>query len=90
MPPRVSASLALQRDPLRKMVRQQWWEARDLNARVAALTRDVEAVQTESEEMYKLYEQMQASTSWRITRPLRQVANIRGPKARDSRPLTPR
>jgi hypothetical protein len=77
------ASLSLQRDALRHTVRQYWWEARGLNAKITRLTADLERAQTDLEraqtdwaDTYELYEQMQASTSWRITRPLRQVMNV--------------
>jgi len=74
------AVLSRQRDEFRRAVREQWYAARALAAKVNALTADLERTRTELAEIYELYERMEASTSWRITRPLRQVATIKDRK----------
>jgi hypothetical protein len=86
------ATLSRQRDTLREKRRLQGYEvdalaaeaaalkteAVGLNARVAALKAELEAKRTDIAGMQELLERMQASTSWRITRPLRRMASLRG------------
>jgi hypothetical protein len=43
-------------------------------AEIERLHAEIVGMQTELADMYELYERMRASTSWRMTRPLRQVA----------------
>jgi hypothetical protein len=38
----------------------------------------LEGTQSELRNMYELYERMKASTSWRVTRPLRRVTALKG------------
>ena len=72
------AILSMQRDTIRETARLQEWEIRGLNARVDALESDRDRMRADLIAMNELYERMQASTSWRVTRPLRQVAALRG------------
>ena len=71
------AVLSRQRDALRVTARHLWFEARETAAR---LTADLDSTRTELAEMYELYEGMRASTSWRVTSPLRQAASLKDRK----------
>ena len=74
------SALSRQRDTLREKVRLQWYEARGINAKITALNTDLERAQADLADMYELYERMRDSTSWRITRPLRERPTLRGRK----------
>jgi hypothetical protein len=74
------AVLSIQRDTLRETVRLREWKTQELNARVNALTDDLDRMMGALTDMNELYERMQASTSWRVTRPLRQIASHGGRK----------
>jgi hypothetical protein len=74
------ATLSRQLDTLRERVRLQGWEARGQTAKVAALNSDLEKMRADWAEMFELYERMQDSTSWRITRPLRERPTLKGRK----------
>jgi hypothetical protein len=67
------AALSRQRDTLRERARLQSYKESALKAKVAALISDLERARSELDGMYDLYERMRASTSWRITRPLREI-----------------
>jgi hypothetical protein len=74
------ATLSRQREELRQTARRLWYEAQGAEARVQGLEAEVKRLHMELqilEEAYELYQQMQASTSWRITRPLRRLAALR-------------
>jgi hypothetical protein len=49
-------------------------------AETERLRAELDAARTELADMYQLYERMQASTSWRVTRPLRQVVALKSRK----------
>lgn len=72
--------LSRQRDALQEKVRLQWYEARGMDAKVAALNVDLEHARSSYADMCELYERMRDSTSWRITRPLRERPTLRGRK----------
>ena len=72
------AVLSIQRDTLRETVRLQEWKTNELNARRDALKVDLDRAMAALTDMTELYERMQASTSWRVTRPLRQIASFGG------------
>ena len=80
--------LSRQRDTLQEKVRLQWFEARGLEAKVAALNVDLERAQSSYADMHALYEGMRDSTSWRITRPLPREAVVEGPKGCGARRVT--
>ncbi len=69
--------LALQRDVLQRTLAEHKAKAQSLAEAVERVSGDLEGTRAEVAYMYELYEQMQASTSWRITRPLRRVAALR-------------
>lgn len=78
------AVLSRQRDELRQTARRLWFEMEAAHGEIAArqthiemLEDEVEAARAELSDVYELYEQMQSSTSWRITRPLRRAAALR-------------
>jgi hypothetical protein len=76
------ATLSRQREELRQTARRLWYEAQGADAKVQGLEAEVVRLHGELEilaEAYELYQQMQASTSWRITRPLRRLAALRAP-----------
>jgi hypothetical protein len=91
------ASLSLERDAFREDARLKGWEihglaahlagARDqveqLNTRITALT---EEFQRELAGAYELLERMKSSTSWKVTRPLRQLTTLRLRDRRDAPP----
>ncbi len=72
--------LSRQRDTLREKVRLQWYEARGINAKVAALNGDLEHTRADLADVTEWYERMRDSTSWRITRPLRERPTLKGRK----------
>jgi hypothetical protein len=55
-------------------------ESDALRQQAEGLRAQLEVARSELAGMYALYEHMEASTSWRVTRPLRQVASLRSRK----------
>jgi hypothetical protein len=45
---------------------------------IDALKTEIEVLEEDLKDTQKLYKQIQASTSWRVTRPLRRVMALRG------------
>ena len=64
------ATLSRQREELRQTGRRLWYEAQGLRA-------EIEGLETDIQILSEAHERMQASTSWRITRPLRRLAALR-------------
>jgi hypothetical protein len=81
------AVLSLQRDMLRKKVRDQSaraieasGEMMEVSGELAVARSEIESLRAELEGLQQAYEQLLGSTSWQVTRPLRQVAGLRGRK----------
>jgi hypothetical protein len=79
------AVLSLQRDVLRETVRVQKARAIEASGEMAvargetAVARaEIEALRAELEGLYEVYQRMLGSTSWQVTRPLRQMSALRG------------
>jgi hypothetical protein len=68
------AVLSRQRDQSRKILREQRWRAR---GEMAVARGEIDALRSELEYVYALNEKMLQSTSWKVTRPLRQAAALR-------------
>jgi hypothetical protein len=66
--------LSRQREELRETARRLWFDANGANAQIDRLRTDIDVVQDQLADMIEQYEQMQASTSWRLTRPIRRLA----------------
>jgi hypothetical protein len=78
------ATLSRQREELRQTARRLWYEAegavshaQGLQGEIDRLHTQIQILEDERTDVYELYEQMQASTSWRLTRPLRRIAELR-------------
>jgi hypothetical protein len=76
------AVLSGQRDRLHERTRLQGYEIQALNAKVSSLSADLEKAHVDFSAMLELYERMQASTSWRITRLLRERPTLTSLKGR--------
>jgi hypothetical protein len=85
------ATLSRQREELRQTARRLWYEAQGATSQAESLQREIdrlhieiavlyEAQAEELARMQELMQQMQASTSWRVTRPLRRLAALRSPE----------
>ncbi len=74
------AVLSLQRDMLRETVREQRTRAIEVSGELAVARSEIESLRAELEGAHQAYEQLLGSTSWQVTRPLRQVAGLRGRK----------
>jgi hypothetical protein len=84
------ATLSRQREELRQTARRLWYEAQGavslaqgLQSEIDRLLTEIEVLdETRNEElarMQELIERMEASTSWRVTRPLRRLTELRSP-----------
>lgn len=71
------AVLYRQREELRETARRLWFEANAAKEQSDRLRARIDVVQDEIVDMVDQYEHMQASTSWRLTRPLRRLAALR-------------
>ena len=71
------SALSLQRDAVRRALAEHKVRAQISAAEIEGLKRELEGAREELAAMHELYERMQGSTSWRITRPLRQAAGLR-------------
>jgi hypothetical protein len=85
------ATLSRQREELRQTARRLWYEAQGATSHVQGLQDEIDRLNTqmevlddalraeldELERMGGVIEQMRASTSWRVTRPLRRLAELR-------------
>ena len=71
------ATLSRQREELRQTARRLWYEAQGATSQVEGLQAEVEQLHNQIEILDRVNEQMQDSTSWRITRPLRRLAAFR-------------
>ena len=78
------AVLSHQRDVLRETVRVQKARAIEVSGELAvargetAVARaEIEALRAELEGLYEVYQRMLGSTSWQVTRPLRQMSSLR-------------
>jgi hypothetical protein len=71
------AALSLQRDALQRTLAEHKIMAHQQAEELKWLNHDLEGARAELATLHELYERMQASTSWRVTRPLRQVAALR-------------
>jgi regulator of replication initiation timing len=71
------AVLYRQREELRETARRLWFEANAAKEQNDRLRARIDVVQDEIVDMVDQYEHMQASTSWRLTRPLRRLAALR-------------
>lgn len=78
------AALALQRDAVQSALAEQKLRAQVFAAEAAGeidgLKCELEGARDEVAALHELRERMEASTSWRITRPLRQVVELRVPR----------
>jgi hypothetical protein len=74
------AVLSLQRDEARTIVNEQKARAIEASGEMAVARAEIEALRAELEGIHEAYEQMVGSTSWQVTRPLRQVSSLRGRK----------
>jgi len=74
------AVLSLQRDRLRETMREQRWRANEVSAELAVARSEIESLQAEVEGIREAYDRIRDSTSWQITRPLRQITALRGRK----------
>jgi hypothetical protein len=68
------ATLSRQRDELRQTARRLWYEAQNATSYVEGLREEIERLHTQIEALEDELEGMRESTSWRVTRPLRQLA----------------
>jgi hypothetical protein len=84
------ATLSRQREELRQTARRLWYEAQGAVAQAQGLQGEIDRLHTQIEvldearteelaRMQELIEGMKASTSWRVTRPLRRLAELRSP-----------
>jgi hypothetical protein len=88
------ATLSRQREELRQTARRLWYEAQGATSQAQSLQSEIERLHTQIEvldeahearrteevaRMQELIEKMEASTSWRVTRPLRRLAELRSP-----------
>ncbi len=78
------AALSRQRDELSQTARRLWFETQEATARVNGLQGAIEGLQThihvledDLKDQQRLNEQMLASTSWKVTSPLRRVMALR-------------
>jgi hypothetical protein len=71
------AVLSRQREELRDTARRLWFDADAAATQIDRLRVRIQAVEGEISDMVEQYEKMQASTSWRLTRPLRRFAELR-------------
>jgi hypothetical protein len=75
------ATLSRQREELRQTARRLWYEAQGATSQAQSLQVEVDRLHTQIqvlEDVYELYkQQIESSTSWRITRPLRRLAALR-------------
>jgi hypothetical protein len=82
------ATLSRQREELRQTARRLWYEAQGATSQAESLQREIDRLHTEIAVLYEaqaeelarmqeLMQQMQASTSWRVTRPLRLLSELR-------------
>jgi len=74
------AVLSLQRDRLRATVREQRTQAIEMSGEMAVARSEIEALRAELEGIHEAYDQILGSTSWQITRPLRQITALRDRK----------
>jgi len=74
------AVLSLQRDRLRATVREQRTRAIEMSGEMAVARSEIEALRAELEGIHEAYDQILGSTSWQITRPLRQITALRDRK----------
>ncbi len=72
------ATLSRQREALKETVHELRVEIDRLSSTLSWVQRDLDATSTELADAYALHERMRNSTSWRLTRPLRQASAIRG------------
>jgi hypothetical protein len=85
------ATLSRQREELRQTARRLWYEAQGATSQAQGLQGEIDRLHAEMRVLYdereeetqelarahELMEQMKASTSWRVTRPLRRLAELR-------------
>ena len=82
------ATLSRQREELRQTARRLWYEAQGATSHVQGLRDEIERLNTQMEvfdeawnaelaRMRDVIDQMRASTSWRVTRPLRLLTELR-------------
>jgi hypothetical protein len=72
------AVLSLQRNEARKIVNEQKARAIEMSGEMAVARSEIEALRAELGGIHEVYEQMLGSTSWQVTRPLRQMSALRG------------
>jgi hypothetical protein len=89
------ATLSRQREELRQTARRLWYEAQGAASQAQGLQGEIDRLHTEiqilydaraeqTEEIARLQERiehMEASSSWRVTRPLRRLAALRSPES---------
>ncbi len=71
------AVLSRQREELRETARRLWFDVNAATVQIDRLRSRIDVVEGELTDMIEQYEEMQASTSWRLTRPLRRLAALR-------------
>jgi hypothetical protein len=73
------AILSQQRDELRQTARRLWFEAQGATSYVEGLRETIDRLRSEIEALEDQLEGMRESTSWRVTRPLRRLAESMSP-----------
>ena len=70
--------LSRQRDRLVVTVRDQRTRAIEVSGEMMVARSEIEGLRAELEGLHEAYDQVLSSTSWRVTRPLRQIIALRG------------